>query len=84
MRIVCVQCGKEIYDCSVAGRATSGVVVRSEHFTPLGDYPAPQDGQPMLCPFCGGLIVVVLKDNSIVMKLSSGAYWPHPPIMEER
>jgi len=78
--IVCVNCDKPIYDCAAVGRDFTGARVVAEDFTPLDpSHAMPRDGLKMSCPLCGEGFAFN-DDGTCLLRLESGAWWPHPPI----
>lgn len=80
-RIICVQCRQPLYDCLAVGRDFSGADVLAEDMVPVSSsIPAPQQGQEMKCPLCGGWFFHVVGERGVVLELEGGAFWPHPPL----
>lgn len=86
--IRCVSCGEDLYRCYAIGREFTGAQIEAKDFEPIrADIPQPKDKEEALCPLCGKLYYFVqenLRDNEVetgaLLLLSSGAWWPHPPI----
>ncbi len=78
-KVICVACERPIFFCRAVGRDYIGANVRAEDFVPIGDYAAPKEADPMICPLCGKLFVLLNGRGGIILKLEGEAYWPHPP-----
>jgi predicted RNA-binding Zn-ribbon protein involved in translation (DUF1610 family) len=78
--IVCANCNAELYRCSAVGRSYAGETAHGSDMEPVDEsIPQPVDGEQMLCPKCGEPFVGP-STSGVVLKLSNGSWWPHPPI----
>lgn len=77
--IVCVSCGAKLYRCSAVGKKYAGDPIEGSDMEPVDEsIPQPVEGDPILCPKCGEYFGA--QSRGVVLKLSDGSWWPHPPI----
>lgn len=50
-KVICGGCKKELYEFT--GKVVIGKPIYASDFKPLGDIPAPKDGEAVKCPLCG-------------------------------
>ena len=78
-RVRCYKCEEAIFDFESYDKY-SGDTVNPADFKPLGDYPAPERSNPMLCPLCGKPFYGQSRDGGVCLSLVGGGWWPMPPV----